>query len=120
MTTQTEMSIPAVMPSEDDCAGLLADMWQRADIHTSYPASSSVVAELLRDGGGFDIDVPTLESWARSRQVGQVPILSGRFKWNSVNIALAASLLNATRRWLPLHPLHLAKMSPSEVAEGPG
>ena len=115
--SQTTANPVATMPTEGDCAEMLAPMWRAADIHPQYPCSSSVVAELLTSGGGFDCSIELLETWARTRQIGQVPIVSGRFRWHAANIALAASLLNASRRWLPLHPSHLAKMSPSEVAE---
>ncbi len=117
-TSSIESPIPAASPSEEtECAYRLAGWWKAADVHPSYPATSATVADLLKAGGGFDCSVELLESWARTKQVGTVPLQSGRFKWQPSNILLAASLLNASRRWLPLHPLHLAKMSPSEVAE---
>ena len=118
MQTQIESPIPAASAVENDlCAERLAGMWIESDIHPAYPATSSTVCELLRDGGGFDCNVELLESWARSKQVGTVPMQSGRFKWLASNILLAAGLCNAARRWLPLHPLHVGKMTSIEVLE---
>ena len=118
MQTQIESPIPAATVAENDaCADRLASMWTLADIHTTYPASTSTVAELLTSGGGFDCSIELLEGWARSKQVGQVAIVSGRFKWQASNILLAAGLLNASRRWIPLHPLHVSKMTSVEVLE---
>ena len=63
--------IPAASPVEDaECAARLAGMWTESDQHPHYPCNTSTVCELLTSGGGYDIDVETLETWARTRQVG--------------------------------------------------
>ena len=117
METTSENSTSTIeFANEAECASRLAGMWTEADIHPHWPADSREVAELLRAGGGYDVTVELLETWARSKQVPNVKIRNGRFEWIPSNVMLAATLANVTRRWIPLHPKHIHQMTGSEVA----
>ena len=103
--------------SEAECAARLAPLWVEADTLPFWPARTADVNGLLRSGGGFDVTEGLLKTWARSQQVGTVPIRSGRFAWNPSNVLLAAGLSNACRRWVPGHSAHVHKLSGPELAE---
>ena len=103
--------------SESECADRLAPMWTRGDIIPCWPATTADVVELLRAGGGFDVTPELLDTWARSQQVGLVKIHGGRFSWQPSNVLRACALCDASRRWIPMHPQHVSKVSAAELAE---
>lgn len=112
MTTQEKI----VELTEADCKEILSGMFQAADVHPNWPASTKEVAEVLRSGGAYDVSVVLLESMARSASVGSVPIRAGKFAWTPGNVLAAAGLANASRLWL-LDSKHIAKMTAVELAE---
>ena len=103
--------------SEEECASRVAQLWNDADVHSYYPALTRDVCEVLRSGGGLDVTTELLETWARSKQVGRVAVRNSKFAWSPSNILRAAALANSSRRWLPLHPKHLFKLTAPELAE---
>ena len=103
--------------SEEECASKVAPFWNDADVHSHYPAVSKSVCEILREGAGLDVTDELLETWARSKQVGQVAVRHGKFAWSPSNILRAAALANASRRWIPLHTKHVFKLTAPELAE---
>jgi len=115
-TTSDNTTSTLEFASEAECAARLQNMWTDGDIHPHWPADSREVAELLRSGGGYDVTVELLETWARSKQVPGVKLRNGRFEWIPSNVMLAVTLANVTRRWIPLHPKHIHRMSGAEVA----
>ena len=102
--------------SEAECASRLSGMFRDADVPQHWPARTSVVAEVLREGGAFDVNHELLESWARSGSVGRVKIHGGGFSWTPGNMLAAAALANSSRRWF-LDPKHVPKMTGVELAE---
>ena len=102
---------------ESECAERLASMWVAGDIIPFWPAATADVVELLRAGGGFDVNQEWLETCARSQQVGLVRIHGGKFSWAPSNVLRASALCNASRRWIPMHPAHVHKMTAPELAE---
>ena len=68
--------------SEEECASKVAPFWNDADVHSHYPAVSKSVCEILREGAGLDVTDELLETWARSKQVGQVAVRHGKFAWS--------------------------------------
>ena len=102
--------------SEAECASRLSGMFRDADVPQHWPARTSAVAEVLREGGAFDVNHELLESWARSGSVGRVKIHGGGFSWTPGNMLAAAALANSSRRWL-LNAEHIPKMTGVELAE---
>ena len=111
------MQIENLELTESQCAERLAPMWNAGDIIPFWPARTSDVCELLRNGGGFDVDSEWLETIARSQQIGLVKIQSGKFAWAPSNVLRASALCNASRRWIPMHSMHVHKMSAAELGE---
>jgi len=107
----------AGLKDDADCAERLAPMWNAADIHSGYPASTDTVVELLRAGGGFDVSVELLEEWARRGMVPGCRLRSGRFAWTPVNIVTAAIQADCWRRFIPLDPRHVHRLTAVELAE---
>lgn len=116
-TTQMQTDETTLELSEEECAARVAPLWNSADAHSHYPADTSDVCEVLRSGGGFDVTAELLETWARSKQVGQVAVRNSKFAWSPSNMLRAASLANSSRRWIPLHAKHIHKMTAPELAE---
>lgn len=114
----TEAQSPKLISdlSEADCVARLASLWTAADVHSHYPCDSSTVVEVLRNGGAYDVSLELIESWARSKSVGHVPIRAGKFDWYPSNMLACAALANASRRWL-LDGRHIPKMTAAELAE---
>lgn len=102
--------------TESECGTRLAGMFRAADVQMRFPIHSDEAAEVLRNGGAYDVSLELLESWARSASVGRVDVRSGRFQWSAGNVLAAAALANAARRWI-LDSKHIAKMNAIELAE---
>ncbi|MFN0199328.1 MAG: hypothetical protein ACKVT0_21470 [Planctomycetaceae bacterium] len=118
-TNQSQVDTPNLTETigdESTCILKLAAMWQAADILPAYPATTETVVELLR-ANGFDASIGILENWIRSGMVPGVQIRAGRFHWSAQNILTASIHCNTWKRWIPLHPKHIHKMSAIELAE---
>lgn len=109
--------INTVLGTVEDCAAKVAHLWRDADVHQHYPCSTETVAELLRSGGGFDVSVDLLQEWVRRGMVPDVPFRQGRFAWGPQNILTAAIQADTWRRFIPLDPRHLHKLTAVELAE---
>lgn len=118
MTTATETSpdMQAVLGDETQCAERVAPMWREADVLPHYPATSETVAEVLR-AWGLDVNRELLDGWARSSMVPDVRIRSGRFEWSPRNMLTAAIQADTWRRWIPLSPRHIHKLTAVELEE---
>lgn len=109
--------IPVALPNDVTCAEMLRPMFREADIAPAWPMRTAEVCELLRSGGGFDVDPQTLEAWSRSGQVGNTVEQGGQIRWHPQNVSLAAAVANASRRWIPGDSRHLGKWAGLEVLE---
>jgi hypothetical protein len=110
-------NLSQVLGSDTDCAARLSAMWEAADIHPHYPATTATVTELLRSGGGFDVTEQLLEDWARRGMVPDVVVRSSRYAWSPTNILTAAVQCDTWRRFIPLDPKHIHKLTGVELAE---
>lgn len=117
MTTATPPDMNAVLGNEEACADRLSDLWRATDSLAFYPCSTSDVVELLRVGGGFDVSPELLEGWIRSGMVPSVRLRSSQFAWSAQNILTAMIQADTWRRWIPLDPRHLSKLTAIELAE---
>lgn len=118
-TNQPQTTTPDLaqaLGDESECMTKLAHMWQQADVLPCYPATTTTVVELLR-GNGFDVNADVLENWIRTGMVPGVQIRAGRFAWSAQNILTASIQADTWKRWIPLHPRHIHRMSAVELAE---
>ena len=115
--TSDQPNMTAALGDEGQCAAKLAHFWRAADMHSHYPASTADVVELLRAGGGFDVSIELLEEWARRGMVPDVKLRAGQFAWTPQNILTAAIQADTWRRWIPLDPKHIHKLSAVELVE---
>lgn len=106
-----------ILGGEFDCQNRLAPVLEAAEMLDAGPLLTSEVVQLLRKGGGFDVNVELLENWARSSMVPNVRIVAGQFSWSHQNILVALVQADTWRRWIPLDPRHIAKQSGIEIAE---
>lgn len=109
--------MPMELPTDAVCAERLRPMLREADIPPAWPMATQTVVELLRSGGGFDVDEAMLDNCARTGQVGRIIDRDGRIQWTPQNVGLAAAIANASRRWIPGDPRHIGKLSGLEVLE---
>ena len=84
-TTIDTPNLDEAIGGDSECAAKLQPIWRAGDIHTSYPASTDTVVELLRSGAGMDASVEMLEEWARRGMVPGVRMRSGQFSWTAHN-----------------------------------
>ena len=84
-TTIDTPNLDEAIGGDSECAAKLQPIWRAGDIHTSYPASTDTVVELLRSGAGMDASVEMLEEWARRGMVAGVRMRSGQFSWTAHN-----------------------------------
>lgn len=108
---------PIELPNDAECDQMLSGMFREADIPRNWPVTTETVAELLRQGGGFDAPADMLDTMARSGQLGRIVERDGRIEWGPQNVSLAVSICNASRRWIPGDRRHLGKWSGLEVLE---
>lgn len=107
----------AVLGDDNACLRKLVPYWRAADIHSSYPATTETVVNVLRQGGGFDVSEELLEQWARRGMVPGVKRRGGRFAWMPQNMLCAAIQADTWRRWIPSDKRHIHKMSAVEIEE---
>jgi hypothetical protein len=118
MTTTSDAPNPTHALGDDaECLQRVLPLFTAADVHANFPASTATVAEVLRSGGGFDVSPELLEGWCRSGMVPDVALRSGRFAWSPRNVLTAAVQADTWRRWIPLDPRHIHKMTAVELAE---
>ena len=115
--TSDQPNMTAALGDESQCAERLRPMWNAADKHSHYPAATADVVELLRAGGGFDVSIELLEGWCRSGMVPDCKLRAGQFAWMPQNILTAAVQADTWRRWIPLDPKHIHKLTAVELAE---
>lgn len=102
---------------QESCADKLAGMWKAADQLPGYPVKTDDVVFLLRTGGGYDVSAELLEGWIRSGMVPDVATPCGQFAWNAQNILCAATHSDIWRRFIPMDPRHIYKLTAIELTE---
>lgn len=113
----TQPNINETFGTSDTCEERLDPLWKLADEIPAYPASTSDVVCVLRKGGGFDVSTELLEGWIRSGMVPDVELKSGQFAWNAQNIVVSATHAETWRRFIPMDPRHIHKLTAIELLE---
>lgn len=101
---------------ETTCIAKMRQMFRNADMLPAFPMSTERVVELLRENG-FDVSITILENWIRSGMVPNVRLRSGQFTWAAQNVLAAAIHADTWKRWIPLHPKFIHRLSAVELAE---
>lgn len=99
------------------CEERLMSAWAGVGSIPSYPTSTENAAALLRVRG-YDVTPTILAGWAAApNMIPEIVHANGRVGWTATSIVNAMSHAENQRRWIPLHPEHLGKLTDVEAAE---
>jgi len=106
-----------VFGDETACMVRLRPAFRDADMHPHAELTTDEVSELLSEGMGLDVPPELAAEWARRGIVPGVRMRSGRYVWSPQNVIVASCHAESWKRFRPLDPRHLHKLSAVELAE---
>ena len=93
---------------------MLAAAWKAAGLRPQYPCSTVHALSLVKLMG-YSADNAAI-GYCIQRYMDAPKKQGGQFQWEESDVIAFADCLERLRRWVPLHPSHVHKLTPDEYA----
>lgn len=113
-----EQQLTTAEIQEDQASEYLLPLWRLVDELPYYPVPTEVAVALCR-AGGWDASPAVVNEFVRKGyfpEPARHPV-SGEVGWSAAHICLFAQALEARRRWVPGHQVHMHKLWNIELKE---